>query len=173
MYLYRDLKNKHAEIWIPESFFDRHPSEANSPPVVREWQASVAAKTNILPINFLSHSTHNKAAESIRGNGDKFTFIPKAKSGKVTSEENDTNKTYEPYNGEGFLEIVPSNSTVLPGKFSWWGISSTNCGGTEIQKLVELKGKNSDPLVEVDFLKHEDQIGSRYGNREFISFLPN
>ena len=164
MYLYRYLKDEHAEIWIPRSFSDHHPSEAQPPPVVKEWQGVVDVETNVICINSLSHVTHDAEADSIREKPNTFIFNPKPKVGKSPRGKDGKNRTYQQCGDK--LKIISTGNPVYPGWISWWGISSTNCRGTDIQRQVQELKKEEPQLREANFLK--DKPDSRYGKHEFI-----
>ena len=141
--------------------------------MVQQWQGTVGANANILPITSLSHVTHNREAAAIRTD-DKFVFIPKAKVGKAVHKT--VKVTQDPITHQSILTHIPPGVPIFPhGRMSWWGISSTNWHETEFgcnfrARLVE--SRNTMPgLVEADYLK--DEPDSRYGNHEFIVSLSN
>ena len=146
------------------------------PPVVQPWQDTVEANANILPIKSLSHITHDREADGIKGNDGKFVFKPKARLGKALVEYDGSpvDETFKADGPDSLKRILP-DSPVLPGQISWWGISSTNWCETEQgcicrDRLVKTKEAISG-LVEAYYLK--DISESRYGNHEFIVSLPN
>ena len=170
-----------CEVWNPKQFCSRHPSHRREPPLIQPWESRVRDNTNILPIHSLSHVTHNVEAAAIR---ETSLFIPRIKTGKALgrydgSPVGETFKMtyYNPSEQCDTFTRIPPDSPVLPGRISWWGISSTNCRETELgrqfrARLVESK-ERMPGLVEASYLRDGHESDSRYGNREFTVSLSN
>ena len=131
------------EVFFPHMYTQRHP-DGNSPSVPREGR-----NLGKIPILRLSHGTHWHQASEIRPKGDHpdhYVFKPSVKVGKKFVSE-DTERTFkytDRFNSKFIL--VPSDSPLLPGKYSWWGVSvedwynSSDPDGQEFGRQVrELK----------------------------------
>ena len=169
------------EVRIPKKFSSFHPLLRKEPQLIKPWERIVAANANILPINSLSHITHDVEATAI---SQTSLVIPRIKTGKDLgrydgSPVGETFKmtNYNPSEQWDTFTRIPPDSPVLPGRISWWGISSTNCHETELGRqfrvgLVESK-KTMPGLVEASYLRDVHESDSRYGNREFTVSFPN
>lgn len=115
----------------------------------------------IIPIYKLSHITHADNAQCIGPNEGQnhFTFKPKCKQGR--------NGTYI-HTEKGFVKIQ-QNENVLPGKFSWWEIDTTQWYDDDEQgqlfgEAVKKFKKNQHYLAH--YLSNPRE--SRYGDHGFI-----
>ena len=131
------------------------------------WRPYVAAGSNILPIHYLSHVTHDKQAHEIKK--DKFLdFKPQPKVGKALDRYDGTpvGETFEP--SQEKFKLIPFGKPVFPGKITWWGINMHKIEeteqGTSFREAVMDARKTKMLLPE--YLKSPPC--SRYGNNEFV-----
>ena len=150
------------EILYPGVFTDWHPYHGK-PAVSVYWQPHVAAGSNILPINYLSHVTHNQQADNIEG--DKFfIFKPKTKVGKhLVFDGSPLGETFKAVNEDRF-DRIPFGCPVFPGQITWWGVSMHKSQETDQGKALKEATRTFFNLA--DYLT--SPVCSRYGNNEFI-----
>ena len=156
----------------PGEFTDQHPSGEGEPVVSPLWQPYVTAGSNILPIHYLSHVTHDKQAEEIKQD-EVSVFKAKAKWGKSLGKYDGfpVGETFKPVNEDKF-EQIPFGEPVFPGQITWWGISMHEVEATEqgskfkkaVKDVSEKTEAQYPPLPE--YLKVPPR--SRYGNNEFV-----
>ena len=150
------------EIWYPGVFTDWHPYD-RKPAVSVYWKRHVAAGSNILPILYLSHVTHNIPADKIK-EGKFLTFKPNEKLGKqLIFDGSPLGETFKAVNEDKF-DRIPFGSPVFPGRITWWGISMHESQETDQGKALKEATRNYFNLA--DYLK--SPVHSRYGNNEFI-----
>ena len=137
------------------------------------WKPHILAKSNILPIRYLSHITHDKEADGINQQEEVFVFKAKAKWGKCpckldgfplgeTFKEVDENK----------FEHIPFGKSVFPGQLSWWGINMHNIEetpeGIRFNTALEKAKKDTKSLFPPVPGYFDNPPQSRYGNKEFV-----
>ena len=155
------------EILYPGEFTDRHPYEGEPTAVSPLWKPHVTAGSNILPIHYLSHVTHNKQAGEIK-KAEFLAFKPHPKVGKALGRYDGTpvGETFKPSDEDKF-EQIHFREPVYPGQITWWGINMHRMQeigqGTAFNEALKKGGRYFEVA---DYLKSEAH--SRYGNNEFI-----
>ncbi len=131
-----------------------------------------------IPVNRISHVTHNKEARGIN-RGDQFVFRTTSKTGKAYTwdgspiGESFRDNFLKPKIGEIELnpdeqqhKYIPRQESVMPeGYYSWWGIASDCMNGNQHPALLQGRADGICP----PYL--QDPPGSPYGNVEFSGSL--
>ena len=123
----------------------------------------------------MSHVTHNKEATAINESPGEFTFICRQKLGKSYTEDG------RPL-GESYREVapnryrycqIPETDTVLPGYYSWWGVSLRVHWEEDMEDprtKIQLQLSYSNSYV-ANYLK--EPVESPYGNNEYSTSFEN
>ena len=136
----RSFKKGHSrkmlyEVFFPGRYHSNHPWGDEA---WEKWQDSQfkvlhEIKPVKVPIHKVSHVTHDMEAEGIKHTSTYFTFKARQKCGKAYIKDG------RPL-GESYKEVcpyeydqIPETEPVLPGYYSWWGISLT--GVSEAKKV--------------------------------------
>ena len=121
----------------------------------------------------MSHVTHNREARGIKASlSDRgvYTFKTKQKLGKEYIEDGrPLGESYVPINDkeEYLYRRVPGTEPVLPGYYSWWGVSLCKWEAQEVKEAVfNLKQQGTEVA---NYLKVPPE--STYGNNEFVVTL--
>lgn len=163
------------EVFFPRRYESNHPWGDEA---WEKWQDSQfkvlhEIKPVKVPIHKVSHVTHDREAEGIKHTGAYFTFKARQKCGKAYIKDGrplgESYKEVCPYQ----YEQIPETEPVLPGYYSWWGISLTGVSeAKKIRQAIERELKRHRyELSLADYLK--DPPESRYGNNEFSTKLAN
>ena len=160
------------EVFFPGKYESNHPSGEEAWERWQDSQFKVLDKleSEKVPIHKISHVTHDTEAEGIKcASSTHFIFKPRRKVGKAFIKDGRSL-------GESYKEVcpyeyhqIPETESVLPGYYSWWGISLT--GAPEAKRIRQAikKQLNRHQYELVDYLK--DPPESRYGNNEFSTKL--
>ena len=147
---------KMYEVHFPHIFTTSHPYET----ILPELEDALE-----LPINSLSHVTHNEEARAIGEYQDLYTVFKAApKFGKKYAwDGSPMGETYrsigdEPTDRANYMKISSCNK-VFPGSLSWWGISPREWKNDDLKKFEDVP----------HYLRLPPQ--SRYGNNEFTGEL--
>jgi len=119
--------------------------------------------------------THNREATAINESPEEFTFICRQKFGKTYIEDG------RPL-GESYREVapnryrycqIPETDTVLPGYYSWWGISLSADweGAMEDPRRKIQRERITYGTYVANYLK--EPVESCYGNNEYSVTFEN
>ena len=155
------------EVLYPDVFTPDHPGFG--PPSKREAVPGLK-----IPIYKLSHVTHYKQADTIASmQQDSFCFQPRPKLGKDYARDGTPmGESYTFDFATDQFNYVPksSSSPLLPGYYSWWGISAWEWL-TSNSKEAQTAIRNTR-MFEPDIPSYlQDPPSSRYGSVEFSSSL--
>ena len=130
-----------------------------------------------IPIFKLSHGTHSPQTYEIEPHGDHsdhYIFKPNIKVGKKYDDRERTFKYIAERRNR--FQLVPSDEALLPGKYSWWGVSvedwytSDDPDGREFGRQVrELK----DQRIFVAEYLQTNIPECQYGDHVFTISLKN
>lgn len=152
------------EVFYPGEFTTRYPQGH------RELQNLDLADLSI-PIEKLSHVTHNTEAEAVYGERlERYNFIAKSKVGKGYILDGSPIGESFKYVGQGheasyqYIQRDEQNP-LLPGKYSWWGISTGDWLGRDDSAVFRRACANVPNNYKAGYLMEPPE--SRYGNNEF------
>lgn len=161
------------EVFFPGRYHSNHPWGDEA---WEKWQDSQfkvlhEIKSVKVAIHKVSHVTHDIEAEGIERTGTHFTFKARQKCGKAYIKDGrqlgESYKEVCPYE----YDQIPETEPVLPGYYSWWGISLTGVSeAKKVRQAIERKMKRHRYEL-ADYLK--DPPESHYGNNEFSTELTN
>ena len=162
------------EVFFPGKYVSDHPwrDEAWEKWDDSQYKLLDKLKPVKVPICKISHVSHNMEAEGIKCTSSSYftyTFKPRQKVGKAYIKDG------RPL-GESYKEVchykydhIPATESVLPGYYSWWGVSLTGVPEAKRIRQAIKKQLNRHKYELADYLK--DPPESRYGNNEFSTKL--
>ena len=169
-------RKKLYEVFFPNQFEQCHPwsSEPDS-----EWtddQRRILGNLTVtnVPILRVSHVTHNREAREINRSPEEFTFICRQKLGKGYVE--DGSPLGESYREDARYKYrkIPETDPVLPGYYSWWGIS-LSADWEEDTEDPRRKLEREEACYGGTYLANylKEPVESCYGNNEYSTTFKN
>lgn len=165
------------EVFFPNRFEQRHPWGSTPDSEWTDEQRHILGNLTVtnVPILRVSHVTHNREARAINESPREYTFICQQKIGKAYIEDGcPLGETYREVAPErGRYRKIPETDTVLPGYYSWWGISLSADWEGDMEDprrkiQVQLPYGNSNVA---NYLK--EPVESPYGNKEYSTSFEN